>query len=281
MAISEAIKYLLHKLKVIQNEKDELNRMNNELEDKIFRIEKDYEKNQLSMLNELNNNEKTRNAQSEIVEKLQNENENYLKRLNELEYKFNEETIKYKNIIEKLEKELDIKASFIVTLTKKLDNSEDKEKYFCDDLKNIRLEYEEKLKIFEKENLKLHQELVINENNYKKLIKNLEILIYKVNLENFDLKEKLNKKLQREITENKPKEYNYFTKQKVSQSKFEETNCITDSDKKEGYNLYHHDVQGLIDVKTSLNVDKEIEDIEKHHAQYNKIKLGSLVKMTI
>ncbi len=140
------------------------------------------------------------NERNESLSKL---NENNKQLIHDIEIKYNEENSKIKSHLFELERDVEIKNKVISTIKKKLENFMEKDENHNIDIIHLRTEYEESFKRLENDKLKIHQDLILSENKYKKMIKELEILVYKVNLENFNLKDKLENKLQSKKDENK------------------------------------------------------------------------------
>ncbi len=177
--------------------------LHDHLQNQIQNLEQVLEKERKRQIIELEGFESLKLIINQRNESLTKLNENYKQLITDMEIKFNEENLKSEQFIKELEKEVGLKSNVISSMKKKIESLIEKEEQRNNDIINQRNESEDHLNILEKEKLKLHQDFILTENRYKKMIKDLEILVFKVNLENFNLKDRLNKKLQNKIDENK------------------------------------------------------------------------------
>lgn len=288
----------MFKIKNLENEKVELLKINSHQENQIQSLEEELERERKRLIIELEGFESLKSIINERNDSLSKLNENNKQLIAEMQISFNEDKLKSERLTKELEKEVELKSNVISTMKKKLESLIENEKHFNYDILNTRNEFEEKLKILEKDKLKLHQDFILAENKYKKMIKDLEVLIYKVNLENFNLKDRLENKLQNIKNENKllheekteniterptftklnkgDSFENYNSKAKMNNSK----NILINQEKHNKittiYSFKDFENNRIYKNQNPLDIDIEIEKIENHNYEVKLYKKKSI-----
>lgn len=174
-------------------EKSEISEINQKLEEKVSNLENEIDSQLKKFTKEIENLEKINLSFKEKNGNLSNMNDIKRNLLIENDIKIKEIDEYYKKNIDKLEKELYLKQKIEESLKEKLENLLEKEENLLREIDDNRIKNKEELTKLEKQKFETLQENILIENNYKKMIKDLEVLIYKINLENFDLKESLDR----------------------------------------------------------------------------------------
>jgi len=263
MAISEAMNFLLHKIKVLEKEKNNCLEINNQLEARIQELEEFLDSEKQRFSKEKKETVSLKEILEERNESLMKLNENNKQYIVDMEKKLFEDNLKYKNFIDELNKDVQLKENVIKSMKKKLDSLMEKDGNHNYDLINIKLEYEENLKKNEKELLKIKQDFIFQEKKYRKIIKELELLIYRLNFENLNLKDKLESKYKTQQEENKcllEEKINDF-KNNLSDKNL---NFIKDDEKNNNIRKNQEVInyEKKCNLQISFDVEKEIENIE-------------------
>ncbi len=174
-------------------EKSEISENNQKLEEKLNNIENEFDLQMKKYTKDIKNLEEINISLKEKNENLTNMNNIKRNLLIENDMKIKDINEYYKKKIDEIEKEMYLKQKIEDNLKEKLENLLEKEDNMNRDLNEIKIKHNEELNFLEKEKYQILQDNILNENKYKKMIKDLEVLIYKINLENFDLKENLDR----------------------------------------------------------------------------------------
>ena len=170
-----------------------MHNLNINLEEKINHLENDLQKERDRLSAEVEGFEALKSLMEERILSLNKLNENNKELIKDLEYKGSEEKNKDNSIIDNLDNEMKMKNNLITLLKNEIEKYEFIEKNLSKDIYEIKKFYQEAQNKLNNEILKLTQENIKNENKYKKMLKDFEILAYKLNLENMNLKDKLDK----------------------------------------------------------------------------------------
>jgi hypothetical protein len=177
----------------LEIEKSEISENNQKLEEKLNNIENEFDLQMKKYTKDIKNLEEINISLKEKNENLTNMNNIKRNLLIENDMKIKDINEYYKKKIDEIEKEMYLKQKIEDNLKEKLENLLEKEDNMNRDLNEIKIKHNEELNFLEKEKYQILQDNILNENKYKKMIKDLEVLIYKINLENFDLKENLDR----------------------------------------------------------------------------------------